>query len=170
MKRFQQGLGMITAIIVLVVMVAFAGAMIAFGTTQQLTSAQDVMSVKAWQAAKAGNEWGLYMALNSGAGWASGAACTPSGTAGTAGTEQTKTIDLTLELGFSVAVKCSATKFNEGECAVTDADPACEIDPDDAERKIKTIRLYTIEATAFNAAPVASPGYVERRRVVIAAN
>ena len=66
MKHFQQGLGMITAIIILVILASLAGAMATFGTTQQLTSAQDVMSVKAWQAAKAGNEWGLYMALNSG--------------------------------------------------------------------------------------------------------
>ncbi len=150
MKRFQQGLGMITAIIILVILAAFAGAMVTFGTTQQLTSAQDVMSVKAWQAAKAGNEWGLYMALNSGTGWASGAACTPFTT------PQTKDINLSTDLGFSVTVTCSAAEFNEGEVPVT-------LGPN-------KITLYTITSTAINGAPVASPGYVERRRVVIATN
>ncbi len=157
MKQFQRGLGMITAIIILVIMAALASAMITFGTTQQLTSAQDVMSVKAWQAAKAGNEWGLYKALKSEAGWESGAACTPSGTVGIAGTEQTKTIDLAMELGFSVAVKCSATKFNEGEVHGTPVTP-------------KEIILYTITAKASNGISVTSPGYVERSRVVIVAD
>jgi len=152
MKRFQQGLGMITAIIILVIMASLAGAMVTFGNTQQLTSAQDVMSVKAWQAAKAGNEWGLYMALNSGIGWVSGTACAPSGTVGTAGPLQTRVIDLAPELGFSVTVTCSATKFNEG--GVSGAPTQ--------------ITLYTIASTAANGASVASPGYVERSRVVIA--
>lgn len=146
---------MITAIIILVIMASLAGAMATFGTTQQLTSAQDVMSVKAWQAAKAGNEWGLYMALTPGTGWASGVACTPSGTVGTPGTQQTKTIDLSAELGFSVAVTCSATKFNEGEAAPSVA---------------KEVTLHTITSKATNSASVTSPGYVERTRVVIASN
>jgi MSHA biogenesis protein MshP len=155
MKRPEQGLGMITAIIILVIMASLAGAMVTFGNTQQLTSAQDVMSVKAWQAAKAGNEWGLYMALNSGAGWVSGTACTPSGTIGTAGTLQTRVIDLATELGFSVTVTCSATKFNEGEVS---GPPVAA----------KEITLYTISSTATNGTSVASPGYVERSRVVTA--
>jgi MSHA biogenesis protein MshP len=155
MKHFQQGLGMITAIIILVILASLAGAMATFGTTQQLTSAQDILSVKAWQAAKAGNEWGLYMALTPGTGWASGAACTPSGTVGTPGSEQTKSIDLTTELGFSVAVTCSATKFNEGETA-----PAVA----------KEVTIFTITSKASNGASVTSPGYVERSRVVIATN
>ena len=149
MKRFQQGLGMIAAIIILVILASLAGAMATFGTTQQLTSAQDVMSVRAWQAAKAGNEWGLYMALTPGVGWASGVACTPSAT------PQTKVIDLTTDLGFSVTVTCAATKFNEGE---------------DPPGVAKEVTLYTITSTATNGAPVTSPGYVERRRVVIASN
>jgi MSHA biogenesis protein MshP len=149
MKHFQQGIGIIAAIMILVILASLAGAMVTFGTTQQLTSAQDVMSVKAWQAAKAGNEWGLYMALNSGTGWVGTAACAPSPTAGTSGTQQTKTIDLTTDLGFSVTVKCAATTFNEGGSGFT---------------------LYTITSIATNGVPVTSPGYVERSRVVVAEN
>lgn len=155
MKRLQRGLGMITAIIILVILAALAGAMASFGTIQQLSSAQDILSARAWQAAKAGNEWGLYMALNSGTGWASGAACTPSGTLGTAGTLQTRVVDLAADFGFSVTVTCSATRFNEGE------NPG----PPVAARQII---LYTITARAANGTVVTSPGYVERSRVVIA--
>lgn len=153
MSHFQRGLGMITAIVILVILASLAGAMMTFGMTQQLTSAQDVMSVKAWQAAKAGNEWGQYMALKS----------VPECSA-------TKTIDLAADLGFLVTVNCSTNKFNEGECALSDTDPACEVDPLDPGRKVKTITLYTITSIARNGVSVASPGYVERSRVVIVAN
>lgn len=157
MKRDQQGLGMIAAIVILVILASLAGAMISFSTAQQWTSAQDVQSVKAWQAAKAGNEWGLYMALNSGSGWNGGAACTPAATVNVPGTQQTKGLDLTPELGFSVTVTCSATKFNEGEVHGTPVTP-------------KEIVLYTITSTASNSVSAASPAYVERSRVVMVAN
>lgn len=139
MKRFQQGIGIIAAIMILVILASLAGAMVIFGTTQQLTSAQDVMSVKAWQAAKAGNEWGLYMALNAKTAWDVPAACAP-------GDPQTKS-NLTTDLGFSVTVTCAATTFNEGGSGFT---------------------LYTITSIATNGVPVTSPGYVERSRVVVA--
>ena len=154
LRNSQQGLGMISAIVVLVILASLAGAMMTFGTAQQLTTAQDVMSVKAWHAAKLGNEWGLYMALNAGTGWDGSTACVPSGTVGTPGTEQTRSIDLVAELGFTVTVTCSATQFNEGEHPVTLAP--------------NRIVLYTIASTAHNGGvSVMSPGYVERRRVVI---
>lgn len=155
MKRGQQGLGMISAIIVLVILASLAGAITTFGTTQQLTSAQDVMSVRAWQAAKAGNEWGKYMALRGGTGWDGGVACTPSATLGAAGATRTQTLDLMAEMGFSVAVSCSATRYNEGE---------------DSPGAPRTVILYTISASANNGAPVASAAYVERNRTVIAEN
>lgn len=147
MKRSQQGLGMISAIIVLVVLASLAGAITTFGTAQQLTSAQDVMSVRAWQAAKAGNEWGLYTAFDDGTGWDGEVQCTPSATLGTAGATRTQTLDLMVEMGFSVTVNCSATRYKEGE---------------------ESLILYTITSTANNGASVASATYVERSRVVIA--
>jgi MSHA biogenesis protein MshP len=153
MKRYQQGLGMVTAIIILVILASLASALATFGSTQQMTSAQDVLSVRAWQAAKAGNEWGLHAALNAGTGWLSGSACTPSATVGTVGAQQTRAINLNAELGFSVTVTCSATTFNEGQLSGGAA---------------RTVTLYTITSTATNGTAVTSPGYVERTRVVIA--
>lgn len=158
MKRLQQGFGMIAAIVILVILASLASAMIAFGTAQQLTSAQDVMSVKAWQAAKAGNEWGMFMALNSGAGWNGGMACSPAAAVNVPGVQQSKDIDLKMELGFSVMVTCSATKFYEGELLGAPVPPP------------KEITLYTITSKASNGVSASSPGYVERTRAVIVAN
>lgn len=155
MKRYQQGLGMITAIIILVILAALAAAIAVFSSTQHLTSAQDVLSARAWQAARAGNEWGLFMARNAGTGWASGTACAPSAVAGTPGVAQTRAINLNAQLGFTVTVTCVATFFNEGESSVAPGVP-------------KTVALYTITSQASNGANVTSPTYVERTRVVIA--
>lgn len=63
MKR-QTGFGMIAAIMILVILATLAAALARMGATQQLNSAHDTLSARAWQAAKAGNEWGLYQALH----------------------------------------------------------------------------------------------------------
>jgi MSHA biogenesis protein MshP len=60
----QSGFGAIAAIMVLVLLAAFAAAIIRIGATQQQTSAQDVLSSRAWQAAKAGIDWGMYQAMH----------------------------------------------------------------------------------------------------------
>lgn len=62
--RRQTGFGAIAAILILVILAALAAALMRIGTGQQLGSVQDLLSARAWQAAKAGNEWGLYQALH----------------------------------------------------------------------------------------------------------
>ena len=142
----QQGFGAIMAIVVLVLLAILAGAMLRFGTVQQLTSAQDVLSARAWAAAGAGTEWGLHQALKSN--WCNGAAVS-------------QTLDLSATTGFRVRVACSSRQYNEGETAPGTA---------------ATVRVYTIDAVACNSpvacpddAMATSSGYVERRRQVVAA-
>lgn len=142
----QRGFGAIAAIVVLVILAALAGAIVSISTTQQITSAQDVMSAKAWQAARAGNEWGLYQALKG------------SWTSCTTGTNQP--LDLTADTGFHVNVTCDSWLYNEGES--TPGTP-------------QTVRVYRIKAVACSATPcpasgalVAGVGYIERTRVVLA--
>lgn len=144
----QAGFGAIAAIVVLVILAVLAAAIVSIGTTQQITSAQDVMSTKAWQAARAGNEWGLYRALKGT--WAS--ACDAA--------QQTDTLDLTADTGFHVTVFCDSWQYNEGESV-----PGTP----------QTIRIYRIRAVACSAstcpatdASVAGAGYIERTRVVLA--
>lgn len=146
-RQIQQGFGAIVAIVVLVILAALSAAMIRFGTVQQLTSAQDVLSARAWVAAKAGTEWGLHRALKNA--WCD---------AGFA----TQTLDLVADTGFRVTVRCTSVPYKEGESVPGVA---------------RSLRVYTIEATACNSstscpddAMATSVGYVERRRQVIATN
>jgi MSHA biogenesis protein MshP len=150
--RGQRGFGAIAAIVVLVILATLAAAIISLGSTQQLTSAQDVMSTKAWQAARAGNDWGLYQALR-GRDWV--------GVATTCDTAQrSATLNLVADTGFNVTVTCNSWLYSEGESV-----------PDTP----KTVRIYRVVAVACPAAecPAAdasSFGYVERTRVVLATN
>lgn len=153
--RVQRGFGAIAAIVILVMLALLASAIISVGTSQHLTSAQDVMSAKAWQAARAGNEWGLFKALR-GETWTA----TAGETCDTA--SRTAQMDLRADSGFNVSVYCDSWLYNEGE------------DPGPVNR---TVRIYRIRSVACPAAScpasdasVAGVGYIERTRVVVAAN
>lgn len=58
--RRQRGVGIVTAIFLLVVLAALAVAMVSVFTAQQATSALDVMGARAYLAARAGAEWGVH--------------------------------------------------------------------------------------------------------------
>lgn len=142
MRTSQHGFGAIAAIVILVILATISAALVRLGTTQQVTSTQDILSTRAWQTARAGSEWGLYWALRNGS-------C-----AGATGT-----LDLRATSGFSVTVTCTARAFKEGETS-----PGVP----------SVTTTYSIEAVACNsaacpdAALAATPGYVERKRLVMA--
>lgn len=56
----SRGVGLITAIFLLVVIAGLAVAMVTVFTTQQAGSALDVQGARAYQAARAGLEWGIF--------------------------------------------------------------------------------------------------------------
>ena len=141
----QHGFGAIAAIVVLVILALLAAAIVSIGSVQQITSAQDLMSAKAWQAARAGNEWGLYQALKN------GSCTTPA-----------PTLDLSADTGFHVTVTCESWTYNEGETIP-------------GTPKQVTVYRITAVACPAAACPVITPtvagvGYVERTRVVLATN
>jgi len=150
--KTQAGFGAILAIVVLVILAALAAAIVKFGTTQALTSAQDIESARAWQAAKAGTEWGLFQALQAGGIWQTTAQCN--------GTSQT--LDLSAATGFRVTVTCQAADFNEGQQLA-----GITLSP-------LAVRTYTITAVACNSTvcpdstAAVTSGYVERMREVVA--
>lgn len=164
----QRGFGAIAAIVVLVILAVLGSAIVAFSTNQQVTSAQDVMSIRAWQAARAGNEWGLFQALQPAGIWTEGAAADPCPAAGAlgAGVMRTATLDLVADTGFNVAVTGECWRYNEGE----------SFNLDGTVRTLTTVRVYRIAAVACSSAvcpdsaAAAGMGYVERRRVVLATN
>lgn len=60
----QRGFAIITAIFILVVLAALGGFVATISTTQSAASAMDVQSAYAYQAARAGTEWGIDKVLN----------------------------------------------------------------------------------------------------------
>lgn len=56
----QRGFALISAIFILVVLAALAGFIATVSTTQHAGSAIDIQSARAYQAARAGIEWGLF--------------------------------------------------------------------------------------------------------------
>jgi MSHA biogenesis protein MshP len=55
-----RGFALVSAIFILVVLAALGGFIATVSTTQHVGSALDVMSARAYQAARAGVEWGLF--------------------------------------------------------------------------------------------------------------
>lgn len=55
-----RGFAIVSAIFILVVLAALGAFMVSVSTSQQIGSALDVQGVRAYQAARAGIEWGLY--------------------------------------------------------------------------------------------------------------
>ncbi|CAB1367602.1 pilus assembly PilX N-terminal domain-containing protein [Denitratisoma oestradiolicum] len=102
MKRAtqQSGFTIVSAIFILVVLAALGAFILVVSTTQQIGSAYDVQGARAYQAARAGIEWGIYQTWSSSpAGRAGAAACT-STTLAFAGTTLHE---------FRVTVSCVAT-------------------------------------------------------------
>lgn len=139
----QRGFSTITAIFLLVILAALGAFMVTFTGLQQTTVQADVLGVRAYYAARAGVEWGLYRALDPDAAppTASFAAC-PAGTLTGLGGSLAP---------FAVTVTCTST---------------------DATEANRSLRVYQITATACNQAScpgTPGPGYIERRVVMTAA-
>ena len=89
----QRGFSLVSAIFLLVVIAALGTFAVTLSTTQQQSAALDVLGSRAYQAARAGVEWGAYQVLRNG----SCPASTP-----LAGLPNTLA-------NFSVTVTCTAT-------------------------------------------------------------
>ena len=98
MGKMQRGFSLVSAIFLLVVIAALGTFAVTLSTTQQQSSAMDVMGARAYQAARAGIEWGTYQALRN------AGAC--------AVTTTLPALPGTLN-GFTVIVTCTPTAFVE---------------------------------------------------------
>jgi MSHA biogenesis protein MshP len=61
--RRQAGVGLVTAIFLLVVLAGLGVAMVGIFTAQQASSNLDLLGARAYQAARAGLEWGIYQRM-----------------------------------------------------------------------------------------------------------
>lgn len=103
--RHQGGFSLVTAIFILVILAALGAAMVTFSSAQHGTVAMDIQSARAYQAARAGIEWGAYEALQ-----VPSFNCT--------GAPFTLTFAGTNLAGFTATVDCSVTNHAEGANAV----------------------------------------------------
>ncbi len=90
----QGGFSIVSAIFLLVVLATLGTLMVTFATVQHTTAAQDVQGARAYQAARAGADWGLYQIKKIG-----GPSCAGSTNLSFGGTLST----------FPVTVTCTAT-------------------------------------------------------------
>ena len=141
-RDHQAGIALASAIFLIVVLAALGAIVVTVSGLQHTSSARDVMGSKAYQAARAGIEWGAYKVLQQAAPLGAGVCPAPSTAipmpAGT---------DLT---GLTVSVECTLTNAQEG--GRTAANP---------------LEFYLIKATACNQPPCPNPtpgaAYVERQ-------
>ena len=99
----QSGFAMVSAIFLMVVLALLGGLMLSLANSQQIGAVRDLLGTRAYYAARAGIEWGVYQALQSGSCAASSAM--PGSVAAT---------------GFSVQVVCVASgPFDEAGVNVT---------------------------------------------------
>lgn len=107
----ERGFSLVTAIFLLVVLSGLGAAMMTFSAAQHQSSALDVLGARAYQASRAGIEWGAYqIAQNSGVGFAP--ACRAAVTA-----QSLPALAGTLA-DFAVNVNCGATSAVEAAAIV----------------------------------------------------
>jgi len=133
MNKPQQGFSIVSAIFLLVVLAFLGAAMVTFSTNQQQSVALDVTGARAYQAARAGAEWGVYEILQVGGACAGTTTMPPGALLGTLG-------------GFKVTVTCTAGAASE----VSAAPPS------------KSVTVYVLTSTATQGVP-GGPNYVERQ-------
>lgn len=142
-RNNQTGISLVTAIFLIVVLAALGAIVVTVSGLQHTSSARDVMGSKAYQAARAGIEWGAYKVLQQAAAPGAGTCpASPTVIPMPAGTDLT---------GLTVNVTCSPTTVQEGSRSAGNP-----------------LEFYLITATACNQPPCPNttnpgPAYVERQ-------
>lgn len=130
----QSGFSIVAGLFLIIIIAGLGIFMVNMYLSQQTNSNQDVLGARAYQAAKAGIEWGTYQIMSPENGTA---VVAPYACAGAMGTP---TFSGTLQ-NFTVNVSCTVNSTTEGA---------------------NTIRVYQITSNAsFGTAP--SPDYIERQ-------
>lgn len=121
-KRMR-GFALVSAIFILVVLAALGAFIVNISTSQHIGSALDVQGVRAYHAARAGIEWGLYRQLQ-------GASC--------AGATSFSPTASTLS-SFTVTVTCTATPDTSGGPTIYTVQSTACSQPNVAEPKCPNI-------------------------------
>ena len=143
MHKIQKGFSLVSAIFLLVIIAGLGLFAVTLSTTQHQTSALDVTGARAYQAARAGVEWGVFQLLRAPAG-AFNTACRAGATA------QVIALPAPTLAGFTVNVQCTAVSNDEGKRTAATGNP---------------VWVYTVTSTAQQGAP-ATQDYAERQMTV----
>jgi MSHA biogenesis protein MshP len=108
-----RGFSLVSAIFLLVVLAGLGVAMVNIFTVQQTSSALDVQGVRAYQAARAGIEWGLFQRLRNGDPYCIPGPANPGPTVNSFALPPGTTLS-----SFTVTVVCSRTAFPGGVVAL----------------------------------------------------
>lgn len=137
-RKIQQGFSLVSAIFLLVVIAALGTFAVTLSTTQHQSEAMDVMGKRAYQAARAGIEWGAYQIIQSGvSGTTFAADCQVP-----AGIQSSVPLTATMLTSFSpVLVRCSAV-------SAVDA---------------TTVWVYTVSTSAVAGGSPGNLDYIERQ-------
>lgn len=140
----QAGFSIVSAIFIIVVLAVLGAALVTVSTLQHSSAALDLQGVRAYQAARAGVEWGLYRILN------------PDNVADlpVAGSDPTKapncwTPAVTMTLGGTLSGFATSVS-----CELLAAGDTTELD--------KTVRVYRIISTA-TIGTAGQPNYISRQ-------
>jgi MSHA biogenesis protein MshP len=109
MQNIQRGFSLVSAIFLLVVIAALGTFAVTLSTTQQQSAALDVLGARAYQASRAGIEWGAYQAINGAI--ACGTFAAPIST--------TVTLPGTTLQNFTVTVDCGTAAASEANATIT---------------------------------------------------
>lgn len=96
-KGRQNGFTLLAGLFILIVLASLGAFMVRISSMQHMASAQDIQGSRAYQAARAGIEWGMYQALQN-------ASCVAS----------TSLSGLGGLTDFGVTVACSPSTYTEG--------------------------------------------------------
>ena len=132
--RYERGFSLISAIFLLVVIAALGTFAVTLSTTQQQSAALDMLSSRAYQAANAGIEWGVWQVMPANS-TVFAATCLNSGSASQIISPLAGALT-----NFTVVVNCAGTS---------------------AVEKTQTVWIYQLGASAILGTP-ASSNYVER--------
>ena len=135
----QRGFSIVTAIFLLVVLAALGVFILTVSGTQHRSAALDVQGVQAYQAARAGIEWGAYRVLDPN-NTLNPATCGTAFVTCPAGSTALPALAGSLS-PFTVVVTCNMTQTTEGN---------------------RDVRVFAITSTATTGSP-GTAGYIERQ-------
>jgi MSHA biogenesis protein MshP len=140
-----RGFALPTAIFILVILAALGAYAVKTSSTQNLALALDFQGARAYQAARAGTEWGVWQVTNNPAGYACSTGCTVNASCTPTPGAATSNVTLPGDLAaYAVTVACTCQAYCEGTRDSTNP-----------------LRIYSLTSTASQGA-AGQPSYVAR--------